>query len=101
MSLFMILLIVVLCLLYTYVAVAYTVWSENARWFDIVTMAALMAVWPVALPVGFVFGTIRLRLKWRKYRGGRYLRKTFDAAGIDAQLDRVAKYNAEHGRKVQ
>jgi len=94
-------LFLICALVYTYIGVAMAMWSMNERPFDIFTMAALLAVWPVSLPVTYLFGLIRLRLKWRKYRGGRYLRKTFDAAGIDAHLDRVAKYNAEHGRKVQ
>ena len=88
-------LFVLIALVYTYIAVAYTVWSENARLFDVITMGALMAVWPIALPVGYVFGEVRLRIKWRKYRGGRYLRKTFNATAIDEHL---AKYG--HDDKV-
>ena len=97
----LILLLLAVLVVYGFVAAALTSWGENNRLYDIMVTALFMAVWPVSMPLGYVYGTIRLRLKWRKYRGGRYLRKTFDAAGIDAHLDRVAKYNAEHKREVQ
>jgi hypothetical protein len=87
----MIALLIVALVLYAYIAVAVTVWSENSRLFDIVTMAALMSVWPVALPVGYLYGAIRLRIKYKKYRGGRYLRKSFNAAAID---EHIAKYGS-------
>jgi hypothetical protein len=86
-----VILLIVALVLYTYIAVAVTVWSENSRLFDIVTMAALMSVWPVALPVGYLYGAIRLRIKYKKYRGGRYVRKTFNQAAIDAH---IAKYGS-------
>jgi hypothetical protein len=65
--------------------------SLNERRFDIFTMAALLAVWPVSMPVAYLYGLIRLEIKWRRYRGNRYLRKTFNAAAID---ERIAKYGS-------
>jgi hypothetical protein len=88
----MILLFLLIALLYTYVAVALAYWGVNERAYDIFVAGALMTLWPVSLPVGYLYSAVRLRIKWRKYRGGRYLRKTFDAAAIDAHFERMASY---------
>lgn len=85
----MIILFVLLALLYTYVTVALTYWGVQERPFEIFVVSIAMALWPVFLPIGYLYGTIRLRIKYKKYRGGRYVRKTFNAAAIDEHL---AKY---------
>ena len=85
----MIALLIVALVLYTYTAVAFTQWGNHERGIDLWMIAAIMALWPVMLPVAFVFGEVRLRLKYKKYRGGRYIRKTFDANAID---EHIAKY---------
>jgi hypothetical protein len=88
----MILLLVLIVVVYGFIAVAAALWGTNERRFDILTIAVLPCVWPLSIPLMFAYGTITLRIKWRKYRGGRYLRKTFDAAAIDAHFERMASY---------
>ena len=85
----MIVLLLAFMIVYTFIGVAMAMWGLNERAFDIWTMAALLAVWPVSMPIGYLYGLIRLEIKWRRYRGNRYLRKTFDADAIDAH---IAKY---------
>jgi hypothetical protein len=87
----LLLLIVAIVIVYGFVSVAAALWGMNERSFDILTMAALLCVWPISLPLAFAYGTVRLRIKWRKYRGGRYLRKTFNASAID---EHIAKYGS-------
>jgi len=90
-----ILLFVLIAVAYAYIAVAFTQWGNNEKGIDLWMLAAIMALWPVALSLTYVISEVRLRIKWRKYRGGRYLRKTFNAAAIDKHL---AKYG--HDDKV-
>jgi hypothetical protein len=78
-------------IVYTFLAVALCMWGLDEKPFDIWTMAALLAFWPVTMPVGYLYGFIRLEIKWRRYRGNRYLRKTFNAAAID---EHIAKYGS-------
>src|ERR1017187_9560474 len=88
----MIALLVVAVLLYVYIALALAYWGVHERLYDIIVASALMTFWPLFLPVGYVYTAILLRVKWRKYRGGRYMRKTFDAAAIDAHIECMASY---------
>lgn len=84
-------LLLICALVYTYIAVYITSWASEGNALEAMTAALVMAVWPIGLPFAYLYGTIRLRIKWRKYRGGLYLRKTFNAAAID---DHIAKYGS-------